>query len=338
MEKKLFGNLPCGKEVYEYTLANGRMKAEILDLGGTLRVLECDGIDVIGGFDTLDGVLTDTTYQGALIGRYGNRIKAGTFTLNGVKYDLYKNNGNNHLHGGKEGFNRKVWDVVEYTDTKLVLFYSSADGEEGYPGKLDVTVTYTLYADAIGIDYDAVTDKDTYCNLTNHAYFNLDGVGAGEITDHVMKINHTSYTAVDSELIPTGEHPSLEGSAYDFRVAKKIGRDLVGKVRTDDLYGYDHNFILDQSAKETYEGKEYNLAAELSGKKLTMKVLTTMPCMQVYTGAFLEDDGNDFKGGVKKFSRMALAMETQYEPDSPSRNENILRAGEHFVHATVYKF
>ena len=338
MNKILFGKMPDGKEVYSYTLANGRMKAEILDLGGTIRVLECDGIDVVAGYDTLDGILTDTTYQGALIGRYGNRIKRAQFTLNGVTYPLYANNGKNHLHGGKVGFNRKVWEVTESSDTTLTLFYSSADGEEGYPGKLDVTVKYTLYPDAIRIDYDAVSDKDTYCNLTNHAYFNLNGVGAGQITDHVMKINHTTYTAVDSELIPTGEHPSLDGSPYDFRQAKAIGRDLIGKDRTEELYGYDHNFILDPSFKETYDGKEYNFAAELSAKKLTMKVLTTKPCMQVYTGAWLEDDGNDFKGGVKKFTRMALAMETQYEPDAPSRLDNILHAGERYEHSTVYKF
>lgn len=338
MNKNLFGKMPDGREVYSYTLANGKMKAEILDLGGIIRVLEVEGIDVVGGFDTLDGILTDTTYQGALVGRYGNRIKGAQFTLNGVTYPLFANNGRNHLHGGKEGFNRKVWNVLDYTADTLTLFYSSADGEEGYPGKLDITVKYTLTADAIKIDYDATTDKDTYCNLTNHAYFNLNGVGAGEITDHIMKINHTTYTAVDDELIPTGEHPSLEGSPYDFREAKKIGRDLVGKVRTDDLYGYDHNFILDPAYKAVYDGKEYNFAAELSGEKLTMQVLTTKPCMQVYTGAFLEDDGNDFKGGVKKFSRMALAMETQFEPDAPTRGDNVLHAGERYEHSTVYKF
>lgn len=338
MNKKLFGKMPDGKEVYSYTLENGRMKADILDLGGTIRTLICDGIDVVGGYDTLDGILADTTYQGALIGRYGNRIKSAKFTLGGVTYPLYANNGKNHLHGGKVGFNRKVWDVLDYSADSLILFYSSADGEEGYPGKLDVTVKYTLYPDAIRIDYDAISDKDTYCNLTNHAYFNLNGVGAGEITDHIMKINHTSYTAVDSELIPTGEHPSLDGSPYDFRVAKKIGRDLIGKDKRDDLYGYDHNFILDPSFKAIHDGKEYNFAAELTGDKLTMTVLTTKPCMQVYTGAFLADDGNDFKGGVKKFSRMALAMETQYEPDAPSRLDNILHAGERYEHSTVYKF
>lgn len=338
MNKKLFGKMPDGKEVYSYTLSCGRMKADILDLGGTIRTLFCDGIDVVGGYDTLEGILTDTTYQGALVGRYGNRIKAAQFTLGGVTYPLYANNGKNHLHGGKVGFNRKVWDVLDYSENTLTLFYSSADGEEGYPGKLDVTVKYTLYPDAIKIDYDAVSDKDTYCNLTNHAYFNLDGVGACQITDHVMKINHTTYTAVNSELIPTGEHPSLDGSPYDFRAAKPIGRDLVGKDRTEQLYGYDHNFVLDTTEKALFDGKEYNFAAELTGKKLSMKVLTTKPCMQVYTGAWLEDDGNDFKGGVKKFSRMALAMETQYEPDSPSRSENILHAGERYEHSTVYKF
>ena len=338
MNKKLFGKMSDGREVYSYTLTNGKMKAEILDLGGTIRVLEVEGIDVVAGYDTLEGVLADTTYQGALVGRYGNRIKGAQFTLNGVTYPLYANNGRNHLHGGKVGFNRKVWDVLDYTADTLTLFYSSADGEEGYPGKLDVTVKYTLCADAIKIDYDAVSDKDTYCNLTNHAYFNLDGVGAGQITDHIMKINHTSYTEVDAELIPTGEHPSLDGSPYDFRNAKAIGRDLVGKEKREPLYGYDHNFILDTSVKAMYDGKEYNFAAELSGKKLTMQVLTTKPCMQVYTGAFLEDDGNDFKGGVKKFSRMALAMETQFEPDAPTRGDNVLHAGERYVHTTIYKF
>lgn len=338
MNKKLFGKMSDGREVYEYTLENGRMKAQILDLGGIVRVLECDGIDVVGGFDTLDGVVADTTFQGALVGRYGNRIKRAQFTLNGVTYPLYANNGKNHLHGGKEGFNRKIWEVKDHSKTTLTLFYSSADGEEGYPGKLDVTVKYTLYPDAIRIDYDAVSDKDTYCNLTNHAYFNLNGVGAGQITDHTMMINHTTYTAVDSELIPTGEHPSLDGSPYDFREPKKIGRDLVGKDKRDELYGYDHNFILDTTKKELFDGCEYNFASEISGDKLTMKVLTTKPCMQVYTGAFLEDDGNDFKGGVKKFSRMALAMETQFEPDSPTRGENVLRAGERYEHSTVYKF
>ncbi len=338
MAKMLFGKTADGREVYSYTLVNGRMKAQILNLGGIIRVLECDGIDVVGGFDTIDGVLADTTFQGALVGRVGNRIKGARFTLNGVTYELYKNNGRNHLHGGKEGFNRKIWDVESFDDTTLTLTYTSADGEENYPGKLDVKVKYTLYPDAIRIDYDAVSDKDTYCNLTNHAYFNLDGVGKSQILDHTMKINHTTYTAVDSELIPTGEHPSLDGSPYDFREAKKIGRDLVGKVPTDDLYGYDHNFVLDTSKKIVFDDREYNDAAELSSGKLTMHVYTTKPCMQVYTGAFLADDGNNFKGNVAKFSRMALAMETQYEPDSPTRGENVLLAGEKYSHSTVYKF
>ncbi len=338
MAKKLFGTTPDGREVYNYTLTNGKMKADILDLGGIIRVLECDGIDVVGGFDTLEGTLADTTFQGTLVGRVGNRIKGAQFTLNGKKYELFANNGKNHLHGGKEGFNKKIWNVEDFSDTTLTLTYVSEDGEEGYPGKLDVKVKYTLYPDAIRIDYFAVSDKDTYCNLTNHAYFNLDGVGKSEITDHVMKINHTTYTAVDSELIPTGEHPCLDGSPYDFREPKKIGRDLVGKVPTDDLYGYDHNFILDPIKKVVFDGCEYNDAAELSSGKLTMHVYTTKPCMQVYTGAFLADDGNNFKGDVAKFSRMAVAMETQYEPDSPTRGDNILRAGEKYEHSTVYKF
>ncbi len=338
MIKRSFGKLADGKEIYAFTLQNAKMKAEILNLGGIIRVLECEGRDVVGGFDTLEGILADTTYQGALIGRVGNRIKGASFILNGTTYELYKNHGNNHLHGGKEGFNRKVWEVVSFDSDFLLLKYVSEDGEEGYPGKLEVFVKYTLYADALRIDYTAVSDKDTYCNLTNHAYFNLDGVGASDVTGHILQVNHTTYTEVDSELIPTGEHPCLDSSPYDFREAKIIGRDLTGKTRDDELYGYDHNFILDSSKKVTYEGCEYNDAAELSSGGLRMKVYTTKPCIQLYTGAFIEDDGNNFKGNTVKFPRMALALETQYEPDCPSREEHVLRAGEEYRHSTVYRF
>ncbi len=335
---RLFGKNENGQEVYCYTLVNGKMRAEILTLGGIIRVLEFGGVDVVGGFDTLEGYLADTTYQGAIIGRVGNRIKNASFTLNGAEYKLYKNNGNNHLHGGKEGFNKKNWSVLVHDAKSITLAYSSPDGEEGYPGKLDVKVKYTLYPDALRIDYEAKSDKDTYCNLTNHAYFNLDGVGESEIINHSLSINHISYTAVDSELIPTGEHPSLDFSPYDFRKEKKIGKELIGKNRDEQLYGYDHNFILDAEQKVEFDGTLYNDAAILKSGKLSMSVYTTKPCIQLYTGAFIEDDKNNFKGNKVKFPRMALALETQFEPDAPTRCENVLLAGVLYKHSTVYRF
>ena len=338
MEKKLFGKLPDGREVYSYILESGDMKAEILNYGGIIRCLYAFGIDVVGGYDSLEDYVREDSYQGALIGRYGNRIANAKFTLNGKEYQLYANNNVNHLHGGKEGFDRKIWDVLSYDGKVIKLHYLSCDGEEGYPGNLDVNVTYTLGDDGIKIDYDAVSDADTYCNLTNHAYFNLDGVGASQITNHKMKINAVTYTDVGPGLIPNGNHPSLDASPYDFRKFKKIGRDLVGSKPTDDLYGYDHNFILDTAITDVYDAKTYNYAARLIGDKISMKVLTTMPCMQVYTGAFLSDNGVNFKGDVAKFSRMAVALETQFEPDSPSRNENVLHAGEKYSYSTVYTF
>lgn len=335
MEKKLFGKMPDGREVYAYTLKNARLSAEILSLGGIIRILSIDGDDILGGFDTLEDILKDTSYQGSLIGRYGNRIKNAQFELNGKTYSLFANSGkHNHLHGGKEGFNRKIWKAEPQGENTLVLSYRSVDGEEGYPGNLDVTVTYTLLPDGLAIGYQALSDKDTYVNLTNHSYFNLDGIKSGSlILDHHVKLNADCYTAVDNELIPTGEHPDVTGTPFDFRRAKTVRRDLSAS-----LEGYDHNFVLNGSEKASCLGHELTVAAEVYSAKNRMTVLTDMPCIQFYTANFLGRADLPMKGNTPQQKRMALCLETQFEPDSPTRHENILKAGEKYDHLTVYKF
>ncbi|MBQ2733079.1 MAG: galactose mutarotase [Clostridia bacterium] len=338
MEKKLFGYMPDGCKVYSYTLKNGKMEAEIVTLGGIIRRLVVNGTDVVMGFDTVEGMLTDTSNQGALIGRYGNRIKDAHFFIDGKEYKLFVNTGkNNHLHGGKYGFNRKLWTAEEKGENELVLTYLSPDGEENYPGNLDVKVTYTLYEDAIGIHYEAVSDKDTFVNLTNHAYFNLNGGDGSKILDHVLQINADTFTDVDDELIPVGRK-AVEGTMFDFRTPKRIGQDLHGTVVTDPDFGYDHNFNLTGKVKETYDGKELNVCAVLTNGKITMTTLTDQMGVQFYSANFLEDPNVQFKGGVELNRRMALCLETQFEPDAPTRGENLLKAGDKYETVTVYRF
>jgi aldose 1-epimerase len=337
MEKKLFGYMPDGCAVYSYTMKNGKMEAEIVTLGGIIRRLEVNGTDVVMGFDTVEGMLTDTSNQGALIGRYGNRIKDAHFFIDGKEYKLYANNGKNHLHGGKYGYNRKLWTAEVKGENVLQLKYFSPDLEENYPGNLDVTVTYTLYEDALGIHYEAVSDKDTFVNLTNHAYFNLNGGDGSNILDHVLQINADTYTAVDSSLIPVGRE-AVAGTMFDFRTPKKIGTDLHGTKVSDPDFGYDHNFNLTGAVKETYDGNELNVCAVLTNGKLTMTTLTDQMGVQFYSANFLEDPRVQFKGGVALNRRMALCLETQFEPDAPTRGENLLKAGDKYETVTVYRF
>lgn len=337
MGKKLFGKLPDGREVFAYTLKNGEMEAEILTLGGILRRLVFRGTDVVLGYDNVQDILTDTSYQGSLVGRYGNRIKDAHFFLGGKEYKLFVNTGkNNHLHGGKVGFNRRIWNVEEEAGDRLVLTYLSPDGEEGYPGNLSVKVTYTLLADAITIHYEAVSDKDTYVNLTNHAYFNLGGCGSGDILSHTLQIDADTYTDVDAELIPTGRKP-VAGTRFDFRTPKAIGRDLAGKTVSDPDFGYDHNFNLNKTPV-VFGGRTLNRCAVLSNGKIEMTALTDQPGVQCYTGNFLNSKTLRFKGGVPQTPRMAVCLETQFEPDAPTRGENLLKAGDPYDTMTVYRF
>lgn len=346
--KEFFGKKPCGADVYMYTVTNKNGAiAQILTMGGILRSLympDRDGnmADVICGFDSVDAYIADGAYHGSLVGRYGNRIANGRFTLNGVTYQLAINDrGCNHLHGGSVGFNAKIWDAEAFEapgEQGIILTLVSADGEENYPGKLNVKVTYTLTDEnELKIHYEAVSDKDTILNMTNHSYFNLAGYDSGSVTDQFLSISADKFTEVSEVLIPTGNTPAVEGTPFDFRVAKPIGKD----IDADDMQiklggGYDHNFIFtecDGSLK-----KQAEMYDEKSGR--VMSVITDQPCVQLYSGNGM-GARVPMKGDYKASKRGAICLETQHAPDSPNHDEwptTKLLAGEKYDTTTVYAF
>jgi|SRR6185437_11015384 len=328
-----------GKPVYLYTLVNDKGDTvTISNYGGTVTSFVTPDKNgkyssVIIGFDSLAPYLQHPPYFGALIGRYGNRIGDAKFSLDGTVYHLAANDGKNTLHGGIKGFDKVVWDASIPNDTvpSLTLKYLSKDGEEGYPGNLNVTVTYTLTNDnGLKIDYSATTDKATPVNLTNHSYFNLSGDVHNSILDETLMIDADSYTPVDSTLIPTGEIKSVAGTPFDFRTPKKIGKDFA-----DVKGGYDHNFVLNR--KDSSLQKVASLSDSISGR--TMDIYTTQPGLQFYTGNFL--DGKFINRGNQPLTQhSALAVETQHFPDSPNKPNfpsTILKPGETYHEVTIYQ-
>lgn len=340
-----FGKMPDGAAIYVYTLTNVHgVEARIINYGGIVVSLKVPDrmdkkSDVVQGFDSLDGYLNPKEpYFGALIGRYGNRIGHARFMLDGHEYKLAKNDGDNSLHGGTRGFDKRVWTPNEVPDGRLELNYISKDGEEGYPGNLNVKVTYTLTDNnELKIEYDATTDKDTVLNLTNHSYFNLKGAGEGDILDHRVTINADRFTPVDAGLIPTGELRSVAGTPFDFRQPNAIGARINNNDEQLKLgKGYDHNWVLNKS------GDALTLAARVeepsSGRVL--EVYTTQPGLQFYTGNFL-DGTLKGKGGKVYGHRAALCLETQHFPDSPNKPNfpsTVLKPGQRFRSTTVYRF
>lgn len=342
MEKKSFGKLPDGTEIEEYTLHSAKgATAKIITYGATLTELWMPdkagkSADVVLGFDNLEGYLSDHPFFGATVGRYGNRIAKGKFSIDGHEYSLFLNNGPNSLHGGKVGFNRKVWkaEPVKMAHGAAVKFnYVSKDGEEGYPGTLTTTVTYELTDDnALKITYHAATDKPTVVNLTNHSYFNLSGAGSGDILNEVLQIDADRYTPVDDTLIPTGELASVEGTPYDFRKATAIG---ARSAQVPKLGGYDNNFVLTGEAGKLR--KVASLFDPASGRD--MEVLTTEPGVQVYISLGLNGSIKGIGGAYPKFG--AVCLETQHFPDSPNHPNfpsTVVRPGKDYHSETVYKF
>lgn len=340
-----FGYLADGRRVEIYTLRNTRgSEARVMTFGGTLvslRVQDRHGecADVIYGHDTLAEYERHRVFFGSTIGRFGNRIAKGRFALDGREYTLATNNGENHLHGGDVGFDRVVWSASPHASAaggSLELRYTSPDGEEGYPGKLDATVTYRLTEDnELRIDYEATCDAPTIVNLTNHTYFNLTG-GTGTILDHELRIDASAFTPVDTTQIPTGEIREVSGTAFDFTVPRPIGSLIGGddeQLRFG--FGYDHNWVLDK-------GLGFGPAAEVfeptSGR--VMEVFTTEPGLQFYSGNFL--DGTLIgKAGVPYEYRTAFCLEAQHFPDSPNHANfpsTVLRPGEVYRQETVYRF
>jgi len=335
MTKTLFGTYG-GKDVFAYTLTNKNgAYVTILTYGGIMNRLyvpDRDGkmADVVCGFDTMEDYIADrASYTGSLIGRYGNRISNGGFTLNGRFYAIAANEiGRGHLHGGNVGFNRRLWDaeaVEGETEDSLILTLFSPDGEEGYPGNLFVKVTYTFDDNnALTIHYEADTDKDTVLNMTSHTYYNLNGYDGGSVMEQELRIDADRYDAVDESLFPVGEPASVEGTIFDFRTARPI------------THPFDHNFVLNgkigelRFAAEAYDPK--------SGR--TMTVYTDLPAVQLYTAVGMAGPTN-FKGGVPQRLLHAMCLETQYSPDTPNRPympQCTLLAGEKYDSVTKFVF
>ena len=330
-----------GKEVKEFTLTNASgMQVGIMNYGGTVTkiiVPDKSGAmgDVVLGYDSLSGFFQKTNpYFNALIGRYGNRIANAKFTLDGKEYTLAANNNGNSLHGGNKGYDKVWWNIEKLSgDSSLKLTYLSNDGEEGYPGNLNVQVIYTLTADnSIKIDYTATTDKPTPVNLTSHCYFNLSAGKDSTILDHELVIDADNFTPVNDLLIPTGKIASVKNTPMDFTTAKKVGRDI-DSVKG----GYDHNWVLNK--KGSSFGKVAALYEPSSGRY--MEVFTTEPGLQFYSGNFLDGTLTNTKNGQKYVKHAALCLETQHFPDSPNEPafpNTILKPGETYSQSTVYKF
>lgn len=348
MQKEQFGVLADGREVIAYTLGNASgMQVKILNYGGTLvqiKVPDRNGSlrDVIGGYDTLDSYVRANGYQGALIGRFGNRIAKGRFSLDGKEYRLFINNGVNHLHGGEYGFNTKLWEATEQDgdEPSLTLHTLSPDGEEGYPGNLDVTVTYTLTArNGLIIHYIATTDKATPINLTNHAYFNLGGYDSGSVHTHELWMDADRYLPTDETLIPTGEIRDVAGTPFDFQAVKALGADICSDCEDLKLAGgYDHCLVF-ADREEKAPIKRAELYDPKSGR--VMEMFTDHPCVQLYSGNFLNNAQFPFKGGYAQRPQTLLCLETQHMPDSIN-HENftncVLMPGETYDYTTEYRF
>lgn len=336
ISQRAFGTLSDGTQIACWTMTNENgLQAEILDYGAAVRsivVPDKNGnpVDVVLGYDTLEEYVADDCYLGATIGRVSNRIKGAQFELNGETYKLYANNGLNHLHGGKRGFNARVWSGQQVGDT-IVFSRLSPDGEEGYPGNLNVRVTFSWKENSFVIQYEAESDKDTVINLTNHSYFNLNGAGNGNINQHMMEVRAEHYTLNSEDGIPTGDLVGVGGSAMDFRIPKPIGRDADNDEPCVKFFnGYDSNFVISGHPIATVTGDRTGI---------TLVADTDQPGVHLYTSNALGDRKG--KGNQDYGFRSAFCLETQHFPDSihhPEWPTCILRVGETFRSVTTYTF
>ena len=333
IEKSIFGTTKHGEPVSCYTIHTPDLRVKLLDYGATIQSLfvkdkSGDWVDVVLGYDTIREYEENDGYLGACIGRVGNRIGGAKFTLNGNTYSLYKNDGENHLHGGLCGFNSHVWQTEE-VENGLRFSRVSPDGEEGYPGTLHVSATYLIHGSTLTLAYQAQSDADTLCNLTNHTYFNLSGKGT--VLNHLLRINAERFLENDAGCLPTGRLLLVSNTPFDFRTEKEIGRDIgLDNIQLKNCGGIDHNFCL---GGET--------AAQLYSKEtgIEMTVTTTMPGVQVYSGNFLTDRAGKY--GATCHKRDAICLETQYYPNAmacEAFEKPILRARDIYHHTTSFAF
>lgn len=345
--QKQYGQTNKGEEVVEFILENGNgIKVHLINYGAIMTKLfvpDKNAVveDVVLGYDSLEGYLGNPCYFGSTIGRNGNRIANAAFEINGVTYQIDKNEGENNLHGGFDGYNKRVWDfAVKEEENEVVFSLVSPDKDQGFPGEFKVSVTYKLTKDnAVSITYKGISDKETIANMTNHSYFNLAGHTSNSILDHILWIKASKFVpVVDSASIPTGELWKVEGTPMDFTSPKTIGKDIEADYEQLKFTGgYDHNYALDKA------GKEIEKIAEAEDPKTgrKMEVFTDLPGIQLYVGNFINGDGDTGKDGIVYKKRSGLCLETQYFPDA-IHHENfespVLKAGEEYKTTTIYKF
>ena len=334
-----------GKKVSLYTLKNGFLTMQVTNYGGRVVALwmpddKGSFDDIVLGYENIGRYINNKgeRYLGAAVGRYANRIGNATFTLDGKTYHLYKNDGDNTLHGGEFGVDRVVWDVKSVNDSSIVLHTVLHDGLDGFPGNLDITMTYTLTADnEFRVDYQATTDAPTVCNISHHSFFNLKGEAGGTILDHELMINGTAITSIDEHLIPTGDFIDVKGTPMDFTKAKTVGRDIE-QHHPQMVFGngYDFSWVLKKNLGEM------GLAATVyePDSRGFMEVLTDQPGMQFYSSNFFDGKTNG-KNGKPLCTHESFALETQQFPDAPNQPEfpsAVLRPGEEYHHTCIYKF
>ncbi len=343
--KSNYGTTSEGETVEEFTLKNENgMEVKVITYGGIITswtAPDKDGNykDVVLGFDSLEDYQEENPYFGALIGRYGNRIAKGKFSLDGEDYELAQNDGENHLHGGQQGFDKVVWDAEALEGNSLKLTYTSEDGEEGYPGKLETTVIYTLNEDdSFDIEYSAETDKKTIVNLTQHTYFNLSGDFSEKILDHELEINADEFLPVDETLIPTGELRKVADTPFDFRESKEVGKEIEAENEQLELgKGYDHCWVLN----EQDAGMRFAAAAHHKASGRYLEVHTDEPGIQFYSGNFLDGTRPQKTGEGNYEQRSGFCLETQHYPDSPNQPDFpsvVLEPGETYSSKTTFKF
>ncbi len=341
MERRPFGTTRDGRAVEEIILDNGTLRCSLLTYGAALRGLSVPGpagpVDVALGFDSMEAYEAQDKFMGAVVGRYANRIAGGRFTLEGQRYTLARNDGENHLHGGPGGFFAKVWRAEPWGENGVTFSCESEDMEEGYPGRLRVSVTYRLDGGTLRLSYRAVTDRTTVCNLTSHAYFNLNGHDAGGAMEQLLTLHAGQYTPVGPGSIPTGERAPVEGTPMDFRAPAVIGARIdQAHPQLELCSGYDHNWVVDG------ETGVLRPAAVLESTKtgIRMEVETTLPGIQFYAGNYMAGCPAG-KGGAKYGRRDAVCLETQFFPDTPNHPafpQCVLRPGETWEHETVFRF